>query len=127
MCVNMKTLLRSRWKAVAVTALAAFFSATLSAQSPEEASLISTNLSDLELVQYSKAEPKFSAAAFDLVQSRICNYAEASGTFHGQIAPSDLRLLRTTTPPRSLALTNAISAARLFVDFTPPPEASQGE
>jgi TPR repeat protein len=123
----MKTLFRNRWKSVAVTALAAFFSAALHAQSPEETSLISTNLSDLELVQYSKAEPKFSAAAFDLVQSRICNYAEAAGTFYGQIAPSDLRLLRTTTPPRSLALTNAISAARLFVDFTPPPEASQGE
>jgi TPR repeat protein len=127
MSVNMKTLLRNRWKAVALTALTAFFSATLSAQSPEEATLISTNLSDAELVQFAKAEPKFSAAAFDLVQSRICNYAEGAGTFYGQLAPSDLRLFRTTTPPRSLALTNAISAARLFVDFTPPPEASQGE
>lgn len=97
------------------------------AQSPEEASVISTNLSDLQFVQFSKVEPRFSAASFDMVQSRIINYAEAAATSYRHLTPSNLRLPRTTVPPRSLALTNAIRAARLYADFTPPPEASQGE
>ena len=121
----MKAFRPNPWKAALLAA--AFFSASLHAQSPEEASVISTNLSDLELVQFSKVEPRFSTAAFPLVQSRICLYADAAATSFGQITPSELRLLRTTVPPRSLALTNAIRAARLFVDFTPPPEVSQGE
>ena len=124
MCNILISLHRNRWKALA---FAAVFSASLNAQSPEEVSLISTNLSDQELVKFSKVEPRFSVAAFDIVQSRIISYAEGAATFHGQTAPSNLRLLRTTTPPRSLALTNACSAVRLYVDFNPPPEASQGE
>ncbi|HEX7860564.1 MAG TPA: tetratricopeptide repeat protein [Verrucomicrobiae bacterium] len=109
-------------------AVAAFVASHQShAQSPEESSVISTNLSDLEFVQFAKAEPKFAAAAFDLVQSRIVNYADAAGTSYRFLTPSNLRLPRTLVPPRSLALTNAIMAARLFVDFTTPPEASLGE
>ncbi|MGZ8920045.1 MAG: tetratricopeptide repeat protein [Limisphaerales bacterium] len=124
MCNILNSLRQNSWKALA---LAAFFSASLHAQSPEEVSIISPDLSDQELVKFSKVEPRFSIAAFDIVQSRIITYAEVAATFHGQVAPSNLRLLRTTTPPRSLALTNACSAARLYVDFNPPPEASQGE
>ena len=125
MCNILNRLRHMNWNAVAFAAL--FSASGLQAQSPEEASIISTNLSDLELVQFSKAEPRFSIAAFDIVQSRIITYAEAAGTFHGHLAPSDLRLLRTTVPPRSLSLTNAIRGARLYVDFNPPPAASQGE
>ena len=124
MCYNLISLHWNSWKALAFAAL---FSASLHGQSPEEASLISTNLTDQELVKFSKVEPRFSVAAFDIVQSRIISYAEGAATFHGQTAPSNLRLLRTTTPPRALSLTNACSAARLYVDFNPPPEASQGE
>ena len=124
MCNILISLHRKSWKALA---FAAFLSSSLHAQSPEEVSLISTNLTDQELVKFSKVEPRFSIAAFDIVQSRIISYAEGAATFHGQIAPSNLRLLRTTTPPKPLSLTNACSAVRLYVDFTPPPEASHGE
>src|SRR5687767_1280885 len=87
-------------------ALAALVAAPRSAaQSPEESSVISTNLSDLEFVQFSKAEPKFAAAAFDLVQSRIVNYADAAGTSYRFLTLSNLRVPRTVVPPRSLALT----------------------
>ena len=74
----MNALRRTRARAVTfaktlscTVAVAAFVASHRShAQSPEESSVISTNLSDLELVQFAKAEPKFAAAAFDLVQSR---------------------------------------------------------
>lgn len=116
-------------RSICTTMLTAALLAPLTgrAQSLDDASVISPNLSDSELVQFAKGEPKFSIAAFDLVQSRICVYAEAAATSYGHLTPSDLRLARTTVPPRSLALTNAIAAARLYVDFTIPSEASQGE
>src|SRR5688572_21741577 len=88
---------------LAAALLSAF---TTLSQSPDDASVVSPNLSDTELVQFAKGEPRFSTAAFDLVQSRICTYAEAAATSYGHLTPSDLRLPRTTIPPRSLALTN---------------------
>ena len=126
MYIELKALRTNRWMAIALGA-ALLSLPTARAQSPEETTLISTNLSDHELVEFSKVEPRFSATAFSLVQSRICAYADAAATSHGQMTPSELRLHRTTVPPRSLALTNAILAARLFVDYTTPPEVSQGE
>lgn len=99
----------------------------LGAPTPEETSPISPNISDKELVEFSKAERSFAAAALPMVQARICVYAEAAETHAGQPFISEMRTARTTTPPRSLALTNAILAARLYLDFTPPAAISTGD
>lgn len=109
--------------------LAAAFLSIFSAfgQSHDEASAVSPTLSDVELIRFAKGEPNFSSAAFDLVQSRICAYAEGAATSYGHLTPSDLRLPRTTIPPRASALANALAAARLYLDYTVPAEATQGE
>ncbi len=113
----------------AAATLAAIFLTTvpLAAQAPEDASPISPDLTDKELIDFSKNEPYFAAAALPLVQSRLVSYIEASETHAGQPLISEIRTVRAMIPPRSLSLTNAISAARLYLDFTPPAVVHAGD
>ena len=97
------------------------------AQTPDEASPISPDITDQELVAFSKSEPSFAAAALPLVQSRLVSYAEAAETHPGQPLISSIRTVRARISPRPLALTNAISGARLYLDFTTPESVRAGE
>ncbi len=115
-----------RVQRVAALALVWGSLAPVAAQSPEDASPISSTLSDSQLIEYS-AEPRFAAAALPIVQTRICIYAEAAKTSHGQAFISELHIPRAVVPPASLCLTNAISAAQLYLDFKAPPELTAGE
>ena len=99
----------------------------LNAQAPEDQSLISPSLSNRELIEFSKAEVRFATEAAALVQGRICVYAEAAKTSHGQAFISELRIPRAIVPPRSLCLTNAVAGARLYLDFPLPKTLSTGE
>ena len=92
----------------------------------DNSSPISPNLTDAQLVEFSKAEPTFAATAVEIVQGRICVYAEAAKTFRGQPFVSEVRKGPAVVPPRSLCLTNAISAARLYLDFTTPANLNAG-
>jgi TPR repeat protein len=117
--------LRLRTSAAAAILLAGAIH--LGAQAPEESSLIASNLTDSELLDFSKAEVRFATEALPMVQSRICIYAEGAKTSHGQPFISELRIPRATVPPRSLCLTNANSATRMYLDFAMPPALSTGE
>lgn len=99
----------------------------LGAQTPEDSSSISTNLTDSQLLEFSKSEVRFATEAIPLIQGRICTYAEAANTSHGQPFVSELRIPRAIVPPRSLCLTNANSAARLYLNFAAPPVLATGE
>src|SRR5690349_16235728 len=92
-------LLRARQSATMALLLAK--AVQLGAQAPEDQSLISKSLSDKQLVEFSKSEVRFAAEALPLVQGRICVYAEAAETSHGQPFVSELRIPRAVTPPRS--------------------------
>src|SRR5688572_22831417 len=126
----MHTELTNTWFRLGRMAAAAIFLAGwfhIWAQTPEDQSLISPTLSDRELIDFSKAEVRFATEAAALVQGRICVYAEAAKTSHGQPFISELRIPRAIVPPRSLCLTNAVAAARLYLDFPLPRSLSTGE
>ena len=119
-----------RMRKFAVTTISGMFLAGvthLSAQTPEDFSSISTNLTDSELLEFSKSEVRFATEAIPLIQGRICVYAEAAKTSHGQPFVSELRIPRAIVPPRSLCLTNANSALKLYLNFAAPPVLATGE
>ena len=126
----MHTELTKTWLRLGRIATAALLLAwwpKIAAQTPEEQSLISPTLSDRELIDFSKAEVRFATEAAPLVRGRICVYAEAAQTSHGQPFISELRIPRAIVPPRSNCLTNAVAAARLYLDFPVPKALSTGE